>query len=261
MMPKKEGKSIIRILAIIMCISGIVLGVTAIIGQRLSYRENDKITEEAIQIAERPIAGHSPSAAEQAADTDSEQTDPYIDWLFSVNMDELQSVNPDIIGWLCIPDADISYPLLQTDNNDYYLKHSWDGSTNSCGSIYMDRRSSMSDWNTVIYGHNMNNGSMFAGLRKYRDWDFAEKNPLLYILYGSIIKQYALAAAFEAELDDVPYVFGDMDTDAGNSFLERLSAKTGTEIEGPTASLSTCTGMGHQTRWVTVFSLESEVEA
>ena len=253
-------KKTIKILAIILCIAGMLFGAAAMIWQQFIYKENEKRTETAIQTAALPKPPKPSSGESQISPVDNipVPADPNAEWLLSVNMDELQAVNPEVTGWILIPDTGISHPLLQTKDNAYYLKHAWDGRKNSCGAIYMDYRSSLDDWNAVIYGHNMRNGSMFAEIRKYQDQQFMREHPFLYVLHNGTVRQYTLSAAFEAELDGVPYEFGPMDDNHKERFTERLKEKAGMDIPGPTVTLSTCTEMGHRTRWAVVFSLVSE---
>ncbi len=255
-------KKIIKILSIILCVAGMLFGAAAIVRQQFAYKENEKITAAAIQTAALPKPSQPSSGESQLNPVDDIPvlTDPNIEWLSFVNMDELQAVNPEVIGWILIPDTGISHPLLQAKDNAYYLKHAWDGRKNSCGAIYMDCRSSLDDWNAVIYGHNMRNGSMFAEIRKYQDQQFMREHSVMYVLYEGVIRQYALSAAFETELDGAPYEFGPMDDSHKERFTERLKEKTGMDISGPTITLSTCTEIGHRTRWAVVFSLVSELQ-
>lgn len=76
--------------------------------------------------------------------------------------------NKDIVGWLTVDNTDIDYPLVQGEDNDYYLKHSLNNKESSGGWIFVDSRNTMDDWdkNTIIYGHNMRNGSMFGTLKR-----------------------------------------------------------------------------------------------
>ena len=87
----------------------------------------------------------------------------YIDWK------SLRAVNPDVVAWIKIPGTVVDYPVVQTKDNQYYLKRGFDGKKNSCGTIFMNtyNRTDFSDYNTVLYGHNMKNGSMFAVINKY----------------------------------------------------------------------------------------------
>ena len=81
---------------------------------------------------------------------------------------------PDAIGWLIIPGTNINYPLMQGSDNDYYLHHAYDGSHLSAGSIFLDFRCENRLMNgiNIVYGHNMKNGSMFAGLTNFGDTDY-----------------------------------------------------------------------------------------
>ena len=91
---------------------------------------------------------------------------------------KLQTINPDIIGWLTIADSTINYPVLQTDNNDYYLKHNYQAESARAGSVFKDfRNTNQDEKNTIIYGHNMKDGSMFADIQKYMDKDFFKSHP------------------------------------------------------------------------------------
>ena len=77
----------------------------------------------------------------------------------------------DVIGWITIPAVGISYPVMQAEDNDYYLHRDFDRNYLFAGSIFMDAdcSASMLRYNTIIYGHNMRDGSMFAKLRDFQD--------------------------------------------------------------------------------------------
>ena len=89
-------------------------------------------------------------------------------------IDSAQSLNnayPDAIGWLYIPNTSISYPVMQSNDNDYYLSHAHDGSHLKAGSVFLDHRCENRFMNpiNIVYAHNMKNGSMFAGVLKFAD--------------------------------------------------------------------------------------------
>ena len=81
-----------------------------------------------------------------------------------VDFKALREKNPDTVGWLYVGSCGISYPIVQGEDNDYYMNHTFEGTVNSSGAIIMDYRDDkyLKDWNTFIYGHNMKNGSMFG---------------------------------------------------------------------------------------------------
>ena len=97
------------------------------------------------------------------------------------DFDELQTMNPDIYAWIKIPGTDISYAVLQRgaeDDQEYYSKHSENGAYYSGGSIFSQsyNRKDFSDPMTVLYGHNLRNGRMFAQLNSFTDAEVIESH-------------------------------------------------------------------------------------
>ena len=101
-----------------------------------------------------------------------------------VDFDSLKKINPDIIGWLHYPSLDISYPILKGEDNDYYLHHTVEKKKNFSGSIFMETKNSsqFTDSHTIIYGHNMKNGSMFGKLKRIRQLEMTEEDYKFWIL-------------------------------------------------------------------------------
>ena len=99
---------------------------------------------------------------------------------------DLLLINEDVVGWIEIPDTQIDYPVVQTDNNQFYLTHNIKNERSSHGSIFMDYRNYNDDrdYNTVLYGHNMKDDSMFGDLSAYKDRAFYDGHA--YIEYGSL---------------------------------------------------------------------------
>lgn len=118
------------------------------------------------------------------------------------------NVNPDIYAWIYIPDTQIDYPVLQhpTDNY-YYLEYNLDGSKGYPGCIYTEdyNEKDFSDPNTVIYGHNMKNGTMFAGLHKFEDSEYFEEHPYVYIYTEDRLLAYEIFAAHESGNEHILY--------------------------------------------------------
>ena len=90
---------------------------------------------------------------------------------------ELKKQNPDLVGWLRVPGADVDLPVVQKDNS-YYLTHAFDGSVDTNGTLFVDQRSDIVNptTNTIIYGHNMKSGLMFGSLKRYLDEDYFNAN-------------------------------------------------------------------------------------
>lgn len=95
----------------------------------------------------------------------------------------LKEINPDICGWIFLPDTIVNYPVAQGANNDYYLYHLFDRTYNQAGCIFLDHRNSdlFTDGHSVIYGHHMKDGSMFKELANYKKQEYYDAHPELYL--------------------------------------------------------------------------------
>jgi sortase B len=91
------------------------------------------------------------------------------------------SVNPEVVGWIKIGDTRIDYPVVKTENNEYYLNHNIYKESSRAGSVFMDYRNDYEakDLHTILYGHTMKDGSMFTDLIKYKSQEFYLKNPVI----------------------------------------------------------------------------------
>lgn len=96
--------------------------------------------------------------------------------ILDIDFAALKEASPDLVGWLYCPDTVVSYPVVQGQDNSYYLSHLADGSENRNGCLFMDcgNRSGLSDENTLIYGHHMASGKMFACLVSYAEQEYYE---------------------------------------------------------------------------------------
>ncbi len=135
---------------------------------------------------------------EQSQEDTTEQLQAEIDF------EALKAINPEIVGWLTIDGTDIDYPIAQHADNDYYLHHLFTGEWNSSGCIFLDNRNSpdFSNENSIIYGHNMDNGTMFQNLMHYKSQEFYERHPTgkLIIPEGSFMLEFF--AGYVANVDD-----------------------------------------------------------
>lgn len=101
-----------------------------------------------------------------------------------VDFQALREKNGDVVAWLYCPDTPINYPVVQAEDNDYYMHRLLDGRKSYPGTLFMDFRNAddFSDWNSVIYGHNMRNGSMFGTLQHYKNRPYLESHSEIYLL-------------------------------------------------------------------------------
>ena len=105
---------------------------------------------------------------------DGEQADRKPGSVTNIDFPALLARNSDTVGWIEVSNTDVSYPIVQAKDNEYYLTHSFRKTENGAGWIYLDYRSSLNepDRNTIIYGHNRRDGTMFTTLKKLlrNDW-------------------------------------------------------------------------------------------
>jgi len=169
-----------------------------------------------------------------------------------IDLDSLQEINPDAVGWIEIPDTVISYPLLHSEDNLYYLRRTFQKENNRAGSIFIESKnhSDLSDLHTIIYGHNMKNGSMFADLKNYLKKDFWQEHPYVYIDLVDGAHCYQIFSCHEAPVSDVCYTIGYEADNVYADFLTTLQSAslfdTGVSVEKEDhiVTLSTCTNDG-----------------
>lgn len=252
---KKQMRRIVTVvLAVVFAVS---LGGVAY--QQIRYGENDRAVSDARQLAGVPEI--SPRPAVPAAQETAEE-DPWAD----IDLEALRVVNSDVVGWLAIPGTEISYPLIRPRDNQTYLTHSWDGTPTSAGAIFLDYRVEWEPrgFNTIVYGHNMRNRTMFGSLRNYRKDGYWEQHPEICLIDDEGVHYYDIFAAWEPRVTDAPFQTDVTAEEDRREFIDtalRHSAfQTGVEptVDGEILTLSTCTGMGHATRWVVQAALREE---
>ena len=134
-------------------------------------------------------------------------------------------VNEDVYAWITIPGTVIDYPILQhATDNTYYLNYNIDGSYGYPGCIYTENLNSkdFTDNNTVIYGHNMKNGSMFSGLHKFEDASFFEENTKVYIYTPEKEYEYTIFAAYIYDDRHLLYSFDFANEQVYATYLEDI---------------------------------------
>ena len=117
-----------------------------------------------------------------------------------IDFDKLLEINSDVVGWISIENAGINYPILQANDNEYYLKRDLYKNSNSCGSIYLDcdTNKDFSDPNTVIYGHHLTRGGMFTDLDKIYNGELGNEVYIqIYTLENSY--KYQVIASYVAK--------------------------------------------------------------
>lgn len=179
-----------------------------------------------------------------------------------IDFKELQSINTDIRGWLRIRALDISYPLVQAEDNDFYLHRTFEKEDNFAGCLFVncDNEPDFTDTNTIIYGHNMKNGSMFGKLKQFADPDVFDKSRYFWIFTPDFIYQYRIFSAMVVNKTGLTYQtsFWEneyqefLDTAFKNSQVDNTDVDV--TLDDRVVTLSTCTG-DDATRFVVIGKL------
>ena len=206
---------------------------------------------EHVEVPGRTGEPEEPGAEEETGREDSSTVLPVVDF------EALRENGPDIIGWLNLPDTAINYPVTQTGDNEYYLHHLYDGTYNKVGCLFADyeNQADFSDRNTIIYGHNMRDGSMFAALNEYDAQSYFDGHPQMYLVTpdgGYVMEVFSAFEAKPAESgsDTSPWRLNWKDDGAYTTWLSEMADRSVVETDVTVTSsdkvltLSTCTPGG-----------------
>lgn len=224
-----------------------------------------------------PSLSAEPESESGASPAQTEEPSPLVGYDIpnkAVDIKALQeNKNEDIYAWITVPGTVIDYPVLQhPEELDYYLDHNVDHSSGYPGCIYSQKLNSKEwdDPNTVLYGHNMKNGSMFAGLHHYEDPEFLEENQYIYIFTQNHVRVYHIFGAYEYDnrhlllaMDTTdPAIFARYLVEIQNlkgmrdNFLEEVPVS----IENYLLTLETCINNKPDKRYIVQAVLETEGE-
>lgn len=130
-----------------------------------------------------------------------------------INLAKLREINKNVQGWIHIEGTKIDYPILQGEDNDYYLNHDIYNRESNRGSIFLDYRSNIETEQIVIYGHHMKDSSMFGSLKNYVDYEFYMKNKYIHVQLGEKLTKWEIFSVYVYKPDDnfFKYSFGNLD--------------------------------------------------
>ena len=173
----------------------------------------DEITDDLIAettAAEIIQIGNTQTTVTAEIPQDIEISDTLPDDVRQSLIDSAQSLNnayPDAVGWLYIPDSAIYYPIMHGGDNDFYLHHAYDGGSLKSGSIFLDYRCENRFMNPVniVYGHNMRNGSMFAGLLNFADSAYFDSHRYGWIATPETVYRVDFFSCAKADMNDELY--------------------------------------------------------
>lgn len=188
-----------------------------------------------------------------------------------INFQKLQKINDEIYAWIYVPGTRIDYPVAQNLEDDtHYLKYNFKNEPEFAGCIYTEKynKKDFTDPNTVIYGHNMRNGSMFQNLHKFEDEAFFKKNKEVYIYTPDKTYTYKIFAAYQYDDRHLLKSFDFKDHAVFENYLRNIlnmremgahiRAKEKVTYKNRVITLSTCVGGQPDNRYLVQAVLTDE---
>ena len=194
----------------------------------------------------------------------SNQSSETITYYQPHSVSDLLSMNTDCVGWISISGTNINYTVMHTpDNPQKYLHKNFYGEYSQSGVPFLDSRCNTDSTNLIIYGHNMNNGTMFADLCNYTDYSYFTQHPIVILETKEGNKTYTVFAVMKVKSADSWYRFITADTKRDydskiNYAKEHSLYDTGMEPEynKQLLTLSTCYGGNNDIR-ILVLAVEN----
>lgn len=235
---------------------------------RTEYEEGETLYEELAEaVVTIPEELEDFTTQRPEASSEPEEVKIYIGRPPAVNFEKLWKTNGDVVAWIYAPGTPINYPVVQGEDNEYYLKRMLDGRSNGAGTIFMDCRNEpdITDFNTILYGHNMKNGSMFGYLTRYRNQGWYDIHPVMWLVTAEETYKIDVLAGRTVTANDVTYtIYNSEETFQAwlKDFMSKSDFKSETTAEDVTQiiALSTCTYTYDDARYVLVGTLKPYVE-
>ena len=236
---------IVILMLVLLCVFGYSLvQVLNITGE---YKGGADSYEALDRFISMPQSGEDETTATEENEMQTESVRFDVRWP-EVDFEALNQVNDDVVGWIYIPGTQINYPIVQGEDNEYYLSHLFNGQRNSSGCIFLDCNAEpdFTSYNSVLHGHHMRNASMFARICEYKDQSHYDEHPLGLLLTpsGNYVVQFFSGYVCNTESNAWDQAFTAEQYESWLAGAERKSAfKSGV---APTTAdrvltLSTCT--------------------
>lgn len=190
--------------------------------------------------------------------------------LLDVDFEALQQDWPDVVAWIQWPLMGLDHPIVQGSTNTQYLRALPDGSWNNGGSIFLESNNeTVTDWHSIVYGHNMRDGSMFGQLMNFLDEDFCRENAeqAYFVLYtpDGVWRYDVFSVEQVMSTDPGVYMVGYLPGEEFTAFVQAMKERSawplGPQPDGtrPVMTLSTCTSVGaEEGHRITLHAVQSE---
>ena len=258
----KKTVKIILIIVLAICVGLFVYSGLKLIKINKEYKEARdyyaEMSETYVSVVEEPAQDGTQDAVEVDENATEKEVCP-----ITVDFNNLLATNKDVCGWIYSPDTVINYVVVQGEDNDNYLHHKLDGTYNASGTLFIDCECSpnFSGANTIIYGHNMKDGSMFASLHNYVDQSYYDKHPVMYLSTPAGDYKLEVFSCFTCDFDADTYTLSFASEADYSAFLNKMvsqsNVKTNVSVDSSEriVTLSTCTYEYDNARYVVMAKL------
>lgn len=222
----------------------------------VSYLSGDEEGQSMVSLTDR-IAGIEQEMADAAVTAAQKNNNEVLERM-RAGIASLAQINPDIYGWISVEGTNIDYPLVQGEDNDYYLDHAYTGEFLPNGSIFVDYRNYediTKNFNTVMYGHNITTGAMFHDVEKFIKDESYFNDVTINICTNDGIFIYEPFSVYKTRYDYNYFKTGFKSTDAFLAFCEEIKGNSKLEKEmtftetDRIITLSTCTNIINSERY------------
>lgn len=244
----------------------IIIGIFAVIVSAcvISILHNDMTAsaEDNFRELEQQVSVTVPKVENANGVTNSKNSDTYENTSYSTghNVSSLEKKNNECIGWLTVNDTGISYPVMQsTTDHQKYLNRDFNGNYSLSGTPFLDYRCSLKSANMIIYGHHMNDGSMFGTLMNYTRKSYRDSHPTITFEIKDGVRKYTVFSVMKTNSNDTWYKF--IEAKSAEKFCKRIAYAKENSLYTtgitPSAShkllsLSTCTNESEEERLIVI---------
>lgn len=256
---KKRTKTILAVVLLLIAAACIVYIIYYFVSQNNKGKVYEEVQKQvAVELEKEPEGTKEPEEPSEAN---------------PIDFNKLQETNADIYAWITIPDTNINYPIVQSaTDNEYYLNTTIEGQAGLPGSIYTENFNSkeFTDFNTLIYGHDMLDGSMFQNLHNYEDPDYLKAHPKVYIYTPQKKLTYEIYAVVVYDDRHILKSFDFTQADQRQAYIDSIKSvrKVGSnynddvtvDVNSKIITMSTCIGDKPANRFLVGAVLVDEYE-
>lgn len=255
---KKQSKAEKRFLLLLEILCAVIFIYSGV--QLFSiYQDYHKASEEYASLSEMVVEELPSETGKEKEETTKEKEEkksvldePY-DYdvpSYKLDLSAVEAQNPDTEGWIILPDSKINYPIVKSVDNEDYLRTTFDHQPATAGTLFIDMncKPDFENQNTIVYGHNMHNGSMFRALNSLTDKEYFWRHHIFLISTGGELEEYEIISCYETTVDNMSSWQISFESDAAYAeWLKNVTARCNYDCvpydtSKNTITLSTCRG-------------------